>query len=83
VIVQEIFGVNSHIQRTCDGFAADGYVALAPALFDRVERDFATGYAPADIERGRAVRAKLTIDQAVVDVRAAARWPGRDRRGGR
>jgi len=73
VVVQEIFGVNSHIKRVSDGFAADGYVALAPALFDRVERDYATGYAPADIERGRAVRGKLTLDQAVMDVRAAVR----------
>jgi carboxymethylenebutenolidase len=73
VVVQEIFGVNSHIKRTCDGFAADGYVALAPALFDRVERDYETGYTPADVERGRAVRGKLTIDDAVKDVRAAVR----------
>ncbi|HEV8675549.1 MAG TPA: dienelactone hydrolase family protein [Methylomirabilota bacterium] len=73
VVVQEIFGVNSHIKRTGDGFAADGYVVLAPALFDRVERDYATGYTPADIERGRAVRGKLTLDQAVMDVRAAVR----------
>jgi carboxymethylenebutenolidase len=73
VVVQEIFGVNSHIKRTCDGFAADGYVALAPALFDRVERDYATGYTAADVDRGRAVRGKLSIDQAMMDVRAAAR----------
>jgi carboxymethylenebutenolidase len=73
VVVQEIFGVNSHIKRTCDGFAADGYVALAPALFDRVERDYETGYTAADVERGRAVRGKLTIDDAVKDVRAAVR----------
>ena len=38
VVVQEIFGVNSHIKKVTDGWAADGYVALAPALFDRVER---------------------------------------------
>jgi carboxymethylenebutenolidase len=37
VVVQEIFGVNHHIQSVCDRFAADGYVALAPAIFDRVE----------------------------------------------
>jgi len=37
VIVQEIFGVNSHIKRVTDGFAGDGYVALAPAIFERVE----------------------------------------------
>ena len=73
VVVQEIFGVNSHIQRTCDGFAADGYVALAPALFDRVERDYATGYSPADIDAGRAVRGKLSMDDAIADVRAAVR----------
>ncbi|HEV8673764.1 MAG TPA: dienelactone hydrolase family protein [Methylomirabilota bacterium] len=73
VVVQEIFGVNSHIKRTCDGFAADGYVALAPALFDRVERDYATGYTQADVDRGRAVRGKLSLDQAVMDVRAAVR----------
>jgi carboxymethylenebutenolidase len=63
VVIQDIFGVNSHIKKLCDGFAADGYVALAPALFDRVERDYATGYTQADIERGRATRGKLTMDE--------------------
>jgi carboxymethylenebutenolidase len=71
VIVQEIFGVNSHIKKVTDGFAADGYVSIAPALFDRVERDFATGYAPADMERGRAVRGKIPWDNMIKDVRAA------------
>ncbi|HET7876083.1 MAG TPA: dienelactone hydrolase family protein [Methylomirabilota bacterium] len=73
VIVQEIFGVNGHIRRVCDGFAADGYVALAPALFDRVERGVAIGYTPADIERGRALRMKVALDDMVKDVRAAVR----------
>jgi carboxymethylenebutenolidase len=73
VVVQEIFGVNSHIKSVCDGFAADGYVALAPAIFDRVERDFAIGYKPEDIERGRGVRGKLTVEDAVKDVRAAVK----------
>jgi len=71
VVIQEIFGVNSHIKKVTDGFAADGYVAIAPALFDRVERDFETGYAPADIERGRLVRGKLQIEDAVKDIAAA------------
>jgi carboxymethylenebutenolidase len=71
VVVQEIFGVNHHIKNVTDGFAADGYVCLAPALFDRVERGFETGYAPADIERGRAVRGKVSVDAMVFDVRAA------------
>ncbi|MGG6496233.1 UNVERIFIED_CONTAM: dienelactone hydrolase family protein, partial [Bacteroidetes bacterium 56_B9] len=37
VVIQEIFGVNSHIRAMCDRFAAKGYVAIAPAIFDRVE----------------------------------------------
>ena len=71
VIVQEIFGVNSHMKRVCDGFAADGYVALSPALFDRVEPNYATGYAQEDVERGRNVRQKLGWDVMMTDVRAA------------
>jgi carboxymethylenebutenolidase len=71
VVIHEIFGVTSHIKRVTDGFAADGYVALAPALFDRVERGVSMGYLPADIERGRALRAKAGWDTMVTDVRAA------------
>ena len=71
VVVQEIFGVNHHIRNVTDGFAADGYVAVAPALFDRVERGFETGYQPADIERGRGIRGKIDINDMVKDVRAA------------
>ena len=73
VIVQEIFGVNHHIRSVSDGYAEDGYAVIAPAIFDRVERGFQTGYAQADIERGRAVRGKLAIEDAVKDVRAAVR----------
>ena len=71
VVIQEIFGVNTHIKRVCDGFAADGFVALAPALFDRVERGVSMGYQPADIDRGRALRAKAGWDTMVMDIRAA------------
>jgi len=44
VVIQEIFGVNSHIKSVTDGFAAEGYLALAPAIFDRAEPGFETGY---------------------------------------
>ena len=71
VVVQEIFGVNHHIRNVADKFAADGYDVIAPALFDRVERNFETGYAPADIEKGRATRGKLQLDHAIMDTRAA------------
>ena len=73
VIVQEIFGVNRHIRSVCDGYAQDGYVAIAPALFDRVEHDVQLGYEADDIARGRAVREGVSLDQALADVEAAAR----------
>jgi len=73
VVVQEIFGVNSHIRAVCDEYAAAGYVAVAPALFDRVERDVQLGYGPADVTRGRAIREKVSLEQALADVEAAAR----------
>ena len=73
VIVQEIFGVNSHIRSVADSYAADGYVALAPALFDRVEPGFETGYTQADIDRGRTIRGKVGWDQMVMDTKAAVK----------
>ena len=72
VIIQEIFGINGHIRSVCDGYAADGYVAIAPALFDRVERGIELGYDEPDRGRGRDTRGKLTWDGALADVRAAA-----------
>ena len=71
VVIQEIFGVNSHIKKVTDGFAAEGYVALAPAIFDRAERGFESGYAPEDIDRGRAIRGKIDIMDMIKDIRAA------------
>jgi carboxymethylenebutenolidase len=71
VVVQEIFGVNSHIRSMADGFAADGYVAIAPALFDRVERGLDIGYSQPEIERGRALMQKMSMDDALKDVAAA------------
>ena len=43
VVIQEIFGVNSHIRQVADGYAADGYLAIAPALFDRVQKNVELG----------------------------------------
>ena len=71
VVAQEIFGVNSHIRSVCDGYAADGYRVIAPALFDRYEKGVDIGYAPADIARGRELKAKATTDAALSDVAAA------------
>jgi carboxymethylenebutenolidase len=71
VVIQEIFGVNSHIKQVADGYAADGYVAIAPALFDRVQRNVELGYTPEDIAKGRDIRGKVTNDMAVKDAQAA------------
>lgn len=71
VVVQEIFGVNAHIRSVCDGYAADGYVAVAPALFDRYQRDVDWGYTPEDITRGRDVRARADAAAALMDIVAA------------
>ena len=71
VVAQEIFGVNSHIRSVCDGFAADGYVAIAPALFDRYERGVDIGYTPDDIAKGRELKGRAQIDAALRDVAAA------------
>jgi carboxymethylenebutenolidase len=71
VIIQEFFGVNGHIRRVCDQYAADGYLALSPAIFDRVERDVELGYDEAGMNKGRALRAKLDLDQIMRDVLAA------------
>ena len=72
VIIQEIFGVNKHIKEVCDGYAKDGYVAIAPALFYRVERDLELGYVPEDQEKGKATRGQLDWDNSLNDSQAAA-----------
>ena len=71
VIVQEIFGVNSHIRSVCDGYAQDGFVAIAPALFDRVQRGVNLGYGPEDIARGRELKAHAKTNHALSDIAAA------------
>jgi carboxymethylenebutenolidase len=53
VVIQEIFGVNHHIRAVCDRFAEQGYVAIAPAIFDRIERNFQSGYSEAEITVAR------------------------------
>ena len=71
VVIQEIFGVNSHIKSVADGFAADGYLAIAPAMFDRTQRGYDTGYTQPEIQAGIAVMQKLDWKQTLLDVDAA------------
>ena len=71
VVIQEIFGVNSHIRSICDRLAEIGFVAIAPALFDRSERDFQCGYSPEEIERARGFIADPDWEAFVRDTDAA------------
>ncbi len=71
VVIQEIFGVNQHIRSVADSYASDGFLAVAPALFDRVERNVELPYDGPEAQRGMAIRQKLDIAKSVEDIDAA------------
>jgi carboxymethylenebutenolidase len=71
VVVQEIFGVNAHIRRVADGYAEAGYRVIAPAIFDREERDVDLGYAPHERDRGLDLMRTIGMDKMVADIAAA------------
>ena len=71
VVIQEIFGVNSHIRSVVDGYAADGYVAIAPAMYDRVQRGYETGYSQDEIQAGLKIMQGLDWGNTMKDVTAA------------
>ncbi len=73
VLLQEIFGVNSHIREVADSYARDGYLVIAPALFDRAEPGIELGYSQGDIKEGLDHRAKIAEADALSDVDAAAK----------
>lgn len=72
VVVQEIFGVTSHIRDVTDRFAAQGYTAIAPAFFDFIEPGTELAYDRGGINRGRSLAAKVGMEHAVEAVQAAA-----------
>ena len=71
VVVQEIFGVNAHIRAVTDGYAAAGYVAIAPCVFDRVRRGIELGYTPDDMKEGFGYMQQLSTEKALLDLSAA------------
>lgn len=71
VVVQEIFGLNAHIRSVVERFAAHGFIAIAPAIFDLVERDVQLTYDEDGVTRGRELAAQVGFDRAVDCVRAA------------
>src|SRR5580700_6465859 len=71
VVVQEIFGVNGHIRSVADGYAKDGFLAVAPALFDRVERGVELQYTGEDMQKGMGLIRQGDTADRVKDVAAA------------
>ena len=70
LVIQEIFGVNGHIQSVCDGFAADGYLAIALAIFDRKQRKVDLGYTAETVAEGRALKDDVGWEDPVPDMNA-------------
>ncbi len=71
VVVQEIYGVNSHIRRVAEQYAAEGYLAIAPAMFDRLRKGVDLGYDDAARQTGIELMMKTTNEGALADVNAA------------
>lgn len=71
VICQEIFGVNRHIRSVADGYAAAGYVTIAPCLFDRIRRGIELGYSEQEVREGRGYRLQIPDDKALLDIAAS------------
>ena len=80
VVIQEIFGVNSHIRSVVDGYAAVGYLAVAPAIFHRVKPNVDIGYTPEDMQAGMALKAAteaLPAPGVMQDIQAAIKYAAR------
>jgi carboxymethylenebutenolidase len=74
VVVQEIFGVNAHIRRVADGWARDGFLAVAPHMFDRIERGVELGYEGTDLEKGRSFSPRIDLEKSLLDLDAAMKY---------
>jgi carboxymethylenebutenolidase len=73
VLIQEIFGVNKHIRSVANDYAAQGFLVIAPALFDRAERNLELAYEPADMTKGMNAAMKVGPEAALKDVAASIR----------
>jgi carboxymethylenebutenolidase len=74
VVIQEIFGVNAHIRSVADGYAKDGFLVVAPALFDRMQHGLELGYEGADLQTAMSLIPRLDIENAVADIQAAIEY---------
>ena len=77
VVIQEIFGVNDHIRKTADLYAAEGYLALAPAVFDRAKPGVDIGYTMPEMQEGMGLKAQTKTDGAMADIQATVNEAGK------
>ena len=70
IVLQEIFGITEHIQAICQQYATHGFLAIAPALFDRIKKNIVLDYS--SIEEGRDYKMQLQDEQVLLDIAAAA-----------
>ncbi len=71
IVIQEIFGVNIHIREVAERLAQEGYVAIAPTLFQRTAPGFEGGYTPEDVQLGRSYKEQTTAAEILSDIQAA------------
>src|SRR5215831_12573522 len=71
VVIQEIFGVNAHMRAVTGRYPAEGYVAIAPSLFDRVRMGIELSYTPKDRDEGFGYVKQLKPEQTLKDVAPA------------
>ncbi len=74
VVVQEIFGVNAHIRDITTRIAQEGYVAIAPAIYQRLAPGFEVGYTPEEIKIGREYKVQTKADELLSDIQATANF---------
>lgn len=73
VVIQEAFGLNGYVRSVCDRYADEGYLSIAPALYDRQRKGVAFGYGKDDIDAARKLRTGLVWDDVLKDVDAAVK----------
>ena len=78
VVVQEIFGVNAHIRSVADGYAKDGFLAVAPAVFDRIQPGIELEYEGEDLQTAMSLFPRLDLDKALIDVAAALDYAAKE-----
>jgi len=74
IVIQEVFGVNEHIKDVTKRFAQEGYIAIAPAIYQRQAPGFAVGYTAEDLEEGRKYKEQTKASELLNDIQAAINY---------